>query len=107
MQKDENGQKAEANKNNPEKVKKSGSEYLKKLGKSAAFGSVKGAAAGFTFAGPPGSVAGAIVGPPVQMLYDVSKDIIFGEETLAKEAESSFREHDDIVREYNRIGRIK
>ena len=110
-EKGDKGQKKEKSDGVPSKkdsrqqqAKTSGTEYLKKLGKSALMGTMRGAAAGGTFAGPPGAVTGAIVGPPVQILYDIVTDIVFsGDDDPVKEANELKREQNEIVRKHKKI----
>lgn len=55
-------------------------------------------------AGPAGAATGTIVGPAIQMLYDVSNDAVFGKNEPNEEAEGSIREQHDVLRENNKFG---
>ncbi|WP_291329786.1 RHS repeat-associated core domain-containing protein [Desulfovibrio sp. UCD-KL4C] len=86
-------------------AKKKGKNYLKRLVGSAAKGAVRGFFVGGGAAGPAGAATGTIVGPAIQMLYDVSSDAVLGKNKPNEEAENSIREQHDVLRENNKLGR--
>ena len=66
---------------------------------------MKGFFVGGAAAVPVGAATGTIVGPAIQMLYDVSSDAVFGKNEPNKEAEGSIRGQHDVLRENNKFGR--